>query len=158
MAKPLVLVVDDEKQVADMIAQAVNESDRYEALTAYSGQQALEVLKKHKQLFGLAGNRIRFVFLDIKMPEIDGLALLEKIRQNYAEDLGVSMLTAWEDEEKWDKATSGFVVNYLKKPFKSEEVLTTLDRFFAGDDAEMTLETFKKHIDKKKEFKQEEKQ
>jgi response regulator RpfG family c-di-GMP phosphodiesterase len=64
------------------------------------------------------------------------------------------MLTAYEDEEKWDKATSGFVVNYIKKPYKDEDVLNTIKRYFKGleEQGEMVLETFEKHIDKMEEW------
>ncbi len=152
MAKPVVMVVDDEVDVANSIANTVKDTSLYDVVTAYSAREALDQLGKHKTFLGLGGNKIRFIFLDIKMPEMDGLQLLGKIRRDYGEDIGISMLTAWEDEEKWDKATSGFVVNYIRKPFKSEELLSTLKSFFEGREARMVLDTFEKHIEKKEEF------
>lgn len=154
MAKPLILVVDDEKAFADTVAQAIGETGKYETLTAYSAREALAHLRKNKKLFGVLGNKIRLIILDIKMPGMDGLQLLEKIRQEYGIDIGIAMLTAWEDEEKWEKATSGFIVNYIRKPLEKKELLETVDRFFRGEDAKMTLDTFEKHIDKMAEFKQ----
>lgn len=153
MANPLVMVVDDEVDVANSIANVIKDTKRYEVLTAYSAREALDHLSKNKVFFGLGGNKIRMILLDIKMPEMDGLQFLEKLRKDYGEDIGVSMLTAWEDEEKWDRATSGFVVNYIKKPFKTEELISTLDNFFAGKEAKMVLNTFEKHIEKREEFK-----
>ncbi|MFH1683466.1 MAG: response regulator [Candidatus Margulisiibacteriota bacterium] len=153
MAKPMIMVVDDEVDVANSIANIIKDTDRYEVITAYSAKEALEHLKKNKVLMGLGGNRIRLVLLDIKMPEMDGLQLLEKIRKDFGEDIGISMLTAWEDEEKWDRATSGFVINYIKKPFKSEDLVSTLDGFFAGNEGKMVLNTFERHIKKREEFK-----
>ena len=152
MAKPLIMVVDDEADVANAIAATIKDSNRYEVVTAYSAKEAIEHLKKNKVMMGLGGNHIRLVLLDIKMPEMDGLQLLEKIRKDFGEDIGVSMLTAWEDEDKWDKATSGFVVNYIKKPFKSDELLKTVDDYFSGKEGEMVLDTFEKHISKREEF------
>lgn len=152
MAKPLIMVVDDEVDVANAIANTIKDTDIYEVITAYSAKEALENLSKNKVLMGLGGNRIRFIFLDIKMPDMDGLTFLREVRKKFGEDIGVSMLTAWEDEEKWDKATSGFVVNYIRKPFKSEELLATLDGFFHGKEAKMVLDTFEKHIEKREEF------
>ena len=154
MAKPIVMVVDDEQDVANSITNTIKDVDKYQVITAYSAKEALDQLAKNKVLFGLGGNKIRFIFLDIKMPEMDGLAFLEKVRKDFGEDIGVSMLTAWEDADKWDKATSGFVVNYIKKPFRSEELLSTLESFFEGDEGKMVLKTFEKHIAKKEELKQ----
>ncbi|MBN2058272.1 MAG: response regulator [Candidatus Saganbacteria bacterium] len=153
MSKPLVMIVDDEIDLANSIAETIKDSELYDVAVAYSAKQALDQLKKNKVLMGLGGNRVRFIFLDIKMPEMDGLELLKKIRREFGEDIGVAMLTAWEDEEKWDKATSGFVVNYIKKPFKSEELLKTLADFFSGEEGRMVLSTFEKHIEKREEFK-----
>ena len=153
MAKPLVMVVDDEVDVANSIANTIKDTNRYAVLSAYSGKEALEHLKKNKVFMGLGGNRIRLILLDIKMPEMDGLSFLEKVRKEFGEDIGISMLTAWEDDEKWDRATSGFVVNYIKKPFKAEELIATLDNFFEGQEGRMVLDTFERHIAKKKEFK-----
>lgn len=153
MSNPMVMVVDDEVDVANSIANTIKDTARYEVVTAYSAKEAFEQLKKHRIMLGLGGNQIRLIFLDIKMPEIDGLQFLEKLRREYGEDIGVSMLTAWEDEEKWDRATSGFVVNYIKKPFKSDEVIATVDKYFEGKADKMILKTFEKHIEKKEEFK-----
>lgn len=152
MPKPLIMVVDDELDVANAIANIVKDTNKYEVVTAYSAKEALVNLKKNKIMLGLGGNRIRLILLDIKMPEMDGLQLLEKIRKDFGEDIGISMLTAWEDEEKWDRATSGFVVNYIKKPFKSDELIATIDKFFEGKEGKMVLDTFEKHIAKREEF------
>ncbi|MDD4179043.1 MAG: response regulator [Candidatus Margulisbacteria bacterium] len=151
--KPLILTVDDETEIADFIAQTIKDTGRYEALTANSGKEALEVLAKNKVMLGLGGNKVKLVILDIKMPDMDGLTLLGKIRKGFGEDIGAMMLTAWEDSDKWNKATDGFVVSYLKKPIKAGELIETIDKYFSGKATEMVLETFEKHIDKMGETK-----
>jgi len=152
MDKPLIMIVDDEVDLTNSIANVIRDTKKYDVVTAYSAKEALEQLAKNKLFFGLGGNRIRLIFLDIKMPEMDGLQFLEKVRKDFGEDIGISMLTAWEDEEKWDRATSGFVINYIKKPFKAEELLATIESFFSGKEAKMVLDTFEKHIEKRDEF------
>jgi len=152
MSKPLIMVVDDEKRVADNIAKILHETGRYEAIAAYSAKEALENLSKNKVMLGLGGNRVRLIILDIKMPDMDGLQFLEKLRQDYNEGIGVAMLTAYEDGEKWEKATDGFVVDYIKKPFEPADLIATADNFFAGKEAEMTIKTFEKHIEKRDSF------
>ncbi|MBI5400053.1 response regulator [Candidatus Saganbacteria bacterium] len=158
MSKPLVMVVDDEIDLTNSIAKIIRETARYDAITAYSAREALEHLKKNKVMMGLGGNRVRMILLDIKMPEMDGLTLLEKIRRDYGEDIGIAILTAWEDEEKWDRATAGFIINYIKKPFKSAELLATIDGFFAGEENILVLNTFEKHIAKREEFQRQKEQ
>jgi len=155
MSKPIILVVDDDKDVSDSIAELIKSAGKYESIAAYSAKEALDHLTKNKVLLGIGGNRIKLVILDIKMPEINGLQLLEMIRQKYSDDLGAMMLTAYEDEEKWDKATSGFVVGYINKPYKDEDLLATIDRYFngLGEQGKMVIETFERHIDKREAWK-----
>ncbi|MFH1361111.1 MAG: response regulator [bacterium] len=149
MAKPIVMVIDDEKRVADNIAKIISETGRYEVIAAYSAKEGLALLAKNKVMLGLGGNKVRLIILDIKMPDMDGLQFLEKVRKEYHEGIGVAMLTAYEDQEKWDKATSGFVIDYIKKPFEPTDLIATVDGFFQGKDAEMTIKTFEKHIEKR---------
>jgi len=156
MDKPLILVIEDEVKQADMIAKLIEATGRYTAIKAYNGKEGLALVKKHKPLIG--ENKIKLIVLDIKMPEMDGLQFLEEMRRKYNDDqIGVLMMTAYEDEEKWDRATSCFVCDYLKKPVVENELIAALDKFFSGDRArtDMTLKTFEKHIDKREEFKRE---
>ncbi|MDD4179863.1 MAG: response regulator [Candidatus Margulisbacteria bacterium] len=156
MAKPLIMVVDDEREVTNNLVEVINQTGKYEAIAAYSGKEALALLDKNRQLMGVLGNKVKLILLDIKMPEMDGLQFLERVRKEHDEDhIGVIMVTAYEDEEKWEKSTSGFVSGYVKKPIVKDDVLGALDRFFSQPDAryDMTLETFEKHIGKKEEFK-----
>lgn len=156
MVKPLIMVVDDEKMMADSIAKIVMKSGEYDAITAYNGKEALDKLKKHRKLLGIAGNQIKLILLDIKMPDMDGLQFLEKLRKEHnEEEFGVMMVTAYEDAEKWDRATSGFVAGYIKKPIVEKEVVDSVKRFFSNPDARynMTIETFEKHIDKREQLK-----
>ena len=157
MEKPLIMVIDDEKDMADEIALTITANGKYEPVVAYSAKDALKTLKSNRKLLGKHKNKVRCIILDIKMPEMDGLQFLKKIRKEYNEDhIGVIMLTAYEDAEKWEKATSGFVSAYLKKPFKGSEIINTLDRHFSGEkeQAKMVIETFEEHIEKRKGFKE----
>ncbi len=156
MAKPLVLVVEDEVKYADKIAETIKATGRYDAVTANSAKEAFDLLKKHNSFLAILQNTIRLILLDIKMPEMDGLQFLAEMRKKFpAERIGVVMVTAYEDEEKWDKATDGWVVGYITKPFDPLTLVSVIDRFFSNPEAyvDMTLETFERHIQKKEEFK-----
>lgn len=154
MSKPLILVVDDDVAVANSIANVIKDTGKYDVVMANSAKEALGQLGKNKIWLGLGGNNIRLIVLDIKMPEMDGLQFLEKLRRDYGDKIGVTMLTAYEDEEKWDRATSGFVINYLRKPLDRAQLVDTIEKFFEGKGDEMTIKTFEKHIEKHEEFKQ----
>lgn len=158
MDKPLVLLVDDERDVTLATAKLIDSTGKYQVVTANSAKDAFSILKKNKNLFGLGPNRIRLILLDIKMPEMDGLQFLNELRKTHkADEIGVIMATAYEDEEKWDRATDNFVVGYIVKPIDPDKLLITIDRFFSGDKeaANMTMETFERHIDKREQFKKE---
>ena len=43
--KPLILVVEDDRQQSDLVLEIINETQRFQAIAAYDGQQALEILK-----------------------------------------------------------------------------------------------------------------
>lgn len=151
MEKPLILIVDDERNYADEITTVISETERYATATAYSAMEALEYLRNNKIMFGLGGNRVRVIVLDIKMPEMDGLQFLEKVRKEYGPDIGIIMLTAWEDEEKWEKATNGCVINYITKPYERDNLIGTIDRFCQGlkEEGKLIIETFERHIEKR---------
>lgn len=156
MAKPLIMVVDDEKEFADNVGEIIKNTQKYEAVVAYSAREAFKLLRKNKQLMGILGNKIKLILLDIKMPDLDGLQFLAEMRNKYRDNqIGVIMLTAYEDREKWDKATAGFIVGYIKKTDIRTSLLSSIERFFSDPNARynMTLDTFEKHIDKMAEFK-----
>lgn len=154
MDKPLILVVDDEPSVADNLSGIILNTGKYDSIAAYSAKNAFELLKKNKRF--LKPNRISLILLDIKMPDVDGLQFLEEMRKSYSDDMiGVILVTAYEDEEKWDRATSGYVAGYVKKPIDKKELVAMLDRFYLDGDTRyrMTLDTFEKHMDKMDEWK-----
>jgi CheY-like chemotaxis protein len=130
MGKPLVLVVDDEPDMANYIAKVVKSTEKYEVAIAYNGKEALAALEKHRHLFGLGDTKVGCVILDIKMPEMDGLQFLEKLRKDYEGRIGVIILSAYEDQEKRTKAYQGKVVAYLTKPFEDKNLLDYLELFF----------------------------
>jgi len=68
MAKPIIMVVDDEKAFADELAKTIKLTGKYDVTVAYSAKDANETLKKNKGIFGIFKNKIRCILLDIKMP------------------------------------------------------------------------------------------
>ena len=107
-----VLIVDDEKNYP-LILSAVLEDEGYETLTANSGQQALHVLKN---------SDVDLVLTDMRMPGMDGVMLLERIKAEDS-DLPVIMMTAHGTVEKAVEAMQKGAYSYILKPFDNEQMI-----------------------------------
>lgn len=160
-AKPTIMIVEDDVPYANGMADTIKTANKYEVLVAYSAKEAFDLLKKSRRLMGLSPNRIRLILLDIKMPEMDGLQFLAEMRKQYSQDkIGVIMVTAYEDEEKWEKATDNWAVGYITKPFESKKLLAAIERFFSSEKSaiDMSIDTIYRHIQKREEFRKKKEQ
>lgn len=105
--QPKILVVDDDSDGANLLARLFR-SDGYEAEVAYSGLEAIEKAASwHPQV----------VFLDIRLPDIDGHDVAEILRRTAeTEEVVLIALTGWGNELDRKRAEKhGFDV-YLTKP------------------------------------------
>ena len=112
-----VLVVDDEALVRSII-RATLEHQGYDVQLAASGREALEML---------AHNAFDLVLTDIVMQDGNGIALLECIHAQQP-NLPVVMVTAVHDIGVAINSMRGGAFDYLLKPFKSEHLLTVVQR------------------------------
>jgi two-component system response regulator AdeR len=108
--RPLVLVVEDEADLADLYAAWLGDS--YRVRTAYGGREALESLD----------SKIDVVLLDRRMPGLSGDEVLDAIQERGI-DCQVAMVTAVEPD--FDVLGMGFD-DYLVKPVAREELLDTV--------------------------------
>ena len=105
-----ILVVDDEKEIADLI-ELYLKSDGYNVHKFYNGQDALSCI---------ASQPLDMAVLDVMLPDIDGFKILQTIRENHF--FPVIMLTAKvEDMDKIMGLTLG-ADDYITKPFNPLEV------------------------------------
>ena len=112
-----ILIVDDEKNYPPILS-AVLEEEGFEALTAYSGEEALSVLKN---------SDVDLVLTDMKMPALDGIELLEKIKEKDP-GLPVIMMTAHGTVEKAVEAMQKGAYNYILKPFDNERLVIYVNK------------------------------
>lgn len=106
-----ILIVDDEKEIADLVAIHLQKEGFY-TLQAYNGVDGLELFRQHK---------VDLVVLDIMMPQLNGYELLIQIRQNH--QTPVIFLSAKQSDI--DKI-SGLVIgadDYITKPFNPLELV-----------------------------------
>ncbi|OGW88201.1 MAG: hypothetical protein A3A73_03770 [Omnitrophica bacterium RIFCSPLOWO2_01_FULL_50_24] len=103
------LIVDDEVEICDFLKSFFEERD-YEVVTANSGEAALEIVKKI---------RPQVVLLDIKMPGMNGVRVLEEIKQKFPR-IKVIMVTAIETRDKIEECLRLGADNYITKPLSLE--------------------------------------
>jgi two-component system NtrC family response regulator len=107
-----ILIVDDEKNYP-FILGAVLEEEGFEILTANSGRQALEILRS---------SDVDLVLTDMKMPSMDGIELLEHIKE-MERDLPVIMMTAYGTVDKAVEAMQKGAYSYILKPFDNQRLV-----------------------------------
>ena len=107
-----ILIVDDEKNYPAILS-AVLDDEGYETLTANSGSEALKILDH---------SDVDLVLTDMKMPGMDGISLLEKIKIRDA-DLPVIMMTAHGTVDKAVEAMQKGAYSYILKPFDNNRLV-----------------------------------
>jgi len=108
-----ILVVDDE-EINIELASVYLKEEGYAVSYALSAQKALEGIKKIK---------IDLILLDINMPDIDGLSLCKKLKEDVqTRDIPVVFLTALSDIEHISKAFEVGGADYITKPFNGVEL------------------------------------
>lgn len=106
-----ILVLDDEREIAEVIALYLR-NEGYEVELAFTGREALRKVEAESPVLAL---------LDVMLPDMDGFAVLQKIRESYR--FPVIMLTAkTEDTDKITGLTLG-ADDYIPKPFNPLELV-----------------------------------
>ena len=114
-----VLVVDDSKS---FVGKTVDLLNRYKinALCAYDGEEALEVLKANRD--------IKIVLTDYLMPKLDGLELTKKIRRNYQKDELSIIVTSNDTSKRIPAKFLKYGANdFLYKGFSNEEFFARIN-------------------------------
>ncbi|MDD2601127.1 MAG: sigma-54 dependent transcriptional regulator [Kiritimatiellae bacterium] len=113
-----ILIVDDEARIL-MLLQSLLRANHYEALTAKNGEDALLLLKEDPS--------IDIVITDLRMSPMDGMTLFHDIKKLYPSK-PVILLTAYASVETAIDAMKNGAVDYITKPFKVDEMISTLKR------------------------------
>lgn len=136
-----VLVVDDDKDSRDTLIELLK-GEQYEAVGVDNGENALKLFKE--QDYGI-------VLTDLKMPKIDGLQLLEKIKNINPQTI-VILFTGFASIETAVKAMKLGAYDYIVKPFIFEEIKIILQRAIEYEKLQNENFLLKQHLKNKYNF------
>ena len=112
-----ILVVDDEPNYPIVLSELLKE-DGYEIFTADSGESGLAIVRN---------TDLDLVLTDMKMPAMDGIEFLKKIKE-HNQDLPVILITAYAEVEKAVEAMHLGAFTFLAKPFSNQQLLASVKK------------------------------
>lgn len=125
-----ILVVDDNQPFLNLIHKLFSKlKDRYSVVTCIDGAEAIEILKQRP---------IALVVTDLQMPNMDGYALLEKMRRFFP-DIPAIVATSFDKPKTREAVMRYGATAYFTKPLVVEELIKTLDKTLGGQAGGGTL-------------------
>ena len=115
--RPSILIVDDDEVIQETLLDVLKKRG-YDIFLAGSGKEALETIKK---------NIIDLVLLDMRLPDVDGLDVLKKVKELDSEIL-VIMMTAYSDIQTAVAAMKSGAYHYINKPFELDELKLLIEK------------------------------
>lgn len=111
-----ILIVDDEEDLCSVLAWDF-EDEGFEVFKAFNGNSALEILKD---------NTVDILISDIKMPNGDGIFLLEEMKNRNISVEKIFLMTGFSDYPE-DRLTSLGVLKLFKKPIDTDVILEVIE-------------------------------
>lgn len=132
-----ILIVDDERNIRTTLKMCLS-GEGYEIETAVNGEDGLEKAEKDKY---------DLIFLDIKMPGMNGMEVLEELRKR-GNKTNIVIMTAYGTIEDAVKAMKLHAVDFIPKPFTPEEIRETAKKVFERENLEENkLRTFEDYVE-----------
>lgn len=138
---PSILVVDDERRLAELLAAALDDLG-HATHVAYDGPTALAVM---------ATERIDLVLSDLRLPGMDGRALLREIRSLWP-DVPVVIITAFADVRDAVGLIKDGAFDYIAKPFEIDDVAATIARALSLTEMTRENERLRAELDQRYAF------
>ena len=115
--KPSILIVDDDEVMQQTLSDVLKKKG-YEVFSVSAGNGALSIIKK---------NIIDLVLLDMRLPDVDGIEVLKRVKELDTEIL-VIMMTAYSDVQTAVSAMKSGAYHYINKPFELEELKLLIEK------------------------------
>ena len=117
--KGLILVVDDDLDVLDTTTTLI-EFLGYDVISTNNG---FEAISKYKE------NKPGLVFLDVKMPKIDGYQTFFELKKQFPK-IQVILMTAHADYSKWEEAKKYNALEMIEKPYSVELLRDLIAKYY----------------------------
>jgi two-component system response regulator (stage 0 sporulation protein A) len=116
-----IVLVDDNKEFCELVKEYLDQQENMRVVgVAYNGLEGLEQIKEHQP---------DVVILDIIMPHLDGIGVLEELnRQNAVQNQKIIMLTAFGHEEVTQRVVELGANYYIMKPFDLEKLVDRIQQ------------------------------
>jgi excisionase family DNA binding protein len=120
-SKKRILIVDDDEPIRRLFKETL-EKNNYHVVTSDNGIKALQLIKSWN--FDL-------IFLDLKMPDIDGVETFRRIRR-IDKSVSVVIITGYATSELLQRALKQAPFGVMKKPFGAKDILRSTENFLSG--------------------------
>ncbi len=137
-----ILIVDDEKDMLTLLTRIITEKTDYEVVTSHDPLKAIEILKEQS---------VNLVITDLKMPRMNGIALLDQVKK-IQPTAAVVVMTAYATIETAVEATRKGAFDYIAKPFRKERILLTIDNAMKWQSLTLENSALLKSLKQQKKF------
>jgi len=117
-----ILIVDDDKNVTVFLEMFLKQKGYAQVRMVTTGEDALKAIQE---------DNIKLALLDIRLPDIDGVEVLRKIKR-INKDISVIMITAFPDEKLAQEAMADGACDYIIKPFDLTRLKASVDNNITG--------------------------
>ncbi|MEP6935705.1 MAG: sigma-54 dependent transcriptional regulator, partial [Nitrospirota bacterium] len=130
-----ILVVEDDEGVQDLLRRVLSQEGHQVTVVA-GGQEAIRMAQEIP---------IHVVLTDLKLPDIDGLAVLERIRQIDSKIIGI-MMSGHGSIEYAVKAMQAGALDFLTKPFGNDDVISLINKAFEAHRRRNSVQSSRKAV------------
>jgi len=127
MAESCILLVEDNPDDAFLASRIIGKVSSDEIVLVRDGEEAIELLQRMAE--DLSYRRIRLVLLDLKLPKVNGIEVLQVIRRNSVlVGLPVVVLTSSDNDLDQERCRELGVLDYIFKPMTTDRLQRVLAR------------------------------
>ena len=113
-----ILIIDDEPDMLMMLEMLITDKTPHEVITTNNPFEVQDLLAKEN---------LNLVITDLKMPSMDGIEVLDAVK-NHDPDIPVVVITAFGSLEAAEEALHRGAYDFITKPFRKEQILVTIGR------------------------------